>query len=232
GSRGTRWAGGGGWWGGASGARRGAGGGRGEPTREGALTRGDDPPPIERLFIEAEENYDRLKALFADIGPDWRAFRAALDETKARIDELDSPLPGVRRLVEEVRGFDVPDFAPLGRARAEAGRMRAELATLAPRVRAAGKLADRLGDAFGDDRFRRLGDALDGVGATVERVEHILAVVDALSAWVQSGRGSIGALAQDTEISDQFRPTRRRIMREPWRLLEVNRKRPGPLPPR
>ncbi len=204
----------------------------GAPIREGALIRGDDPPPMERLFAQAEENYDRLTSLFEDIGPDWKAFRSALDETSVHLDELDSPLPAVRRLIDEVRGLDAPDVGPLAGARDAVRRMRTELAALAPRVRSAAKLADRLGDTFGDDRFRRLGSALDGVGDAVERVERIIAVATELSAWVRSGRGSIGALAQDPEISDEFRQTRRRVMREPWRLLEVNRRRPGPLPPR
>jgi ABC-type transporter Mla subunit MlaD len=202
----------------------------GAPIQEGTLIRGDDPPPMERLIVDAQRNYDELKVLFHDIGPDWSAFRASLDETAAQVEELDSPLPQVRQFMDEVRALDVPDLGPLTGARDAVGRMQTELATLAPRLRSAAALADRLGGAFGDERFRRLGVALDGMSESVSRVEHILAVANELAAWVQSGRGSVGALAADTEISDEFRQTRRRLFREPWRLLEVNRKRPGPLP--
>jgi hypothetical protein len=203
----------------------------GAPVQEGQVIRGDDPPPVERLFTDAQRDYDELQSLFADIEPEWAALRGAVDETADRLAALESPLPGARKLIDEVRALDVPDLAPLAGARDAIGRMRAEVSALAPRVSAAARLARRLGDAVDDDRIRRLGDALDGLGDSVRRVERIMAVAAELSAWVQSGRGSVGALAQDPEISDEFRQTRRQLMREPWRLLEINRKRPGPLPP-
>ena len=202
------------------------------PVSDGAILRGDDPTPVDRLVGQAQQNYAELKRLAADLAPDWAVLKAALAQMSEELEDFDSALPSLARLRDEVRALEVPDFAPLGGLADVAGQARSQLVAMRPRLRAAGALAERLGTLTADDRFARLSAALDGVGASVARVERMLAIIQGVEDWVQSGRGSVGALLQDIEISDEFRQTRRRVIRQPWQLLDTQKRRISEARPR
>ena len=202
------------------------------PVSDGAILRADDPTPVDRLVGEAQQNYAELTRLVADLAPDWADLKAALAQVSEELEDFDSALPSLTRLRDEVRALEIPDFAPLGGLEELAGQVRAQLVAMRPRLRAAGALAERLGTLTSDDRFTRLSAALDGVGASVDRVERVVAVIQGVQDWVVSGRGSVGALLQDIEISDEFRQTRRRVIRQPWQLLDTQKRRISEARPR
>ncbi|HUS69040.1 MAG TPA: hypothetical protein VMZ28_31100, partial [Kofleriaceae bacterium] len=78
---------------------------------------------------------------------------------------------------------------------------------------------DRVRARLPDDLVARLERSLDGARAAVARLEAIAATGQELAARVRRGQGTIGALMNDPEFSDDAKQLGRILKREPWRVI-------------
>jgi hypothetical protein len=162
-----------------------------------------------------------------------RAALAQLSDTLAEIE----PAPGtyaelgaaVRRLDDAFErmkaGWSAEDLSPadllavaeragafLDRARAELGQTGAALDRLAVDVR---RLRDRMPPGLSD----RLARTLDQARAAIAKVERVVASATELATRVRQGHGTVGALMNDPEFSDDAKQLGRLLKRNPWRIL-------------
>jgi hypothetical protein len=117
-----------------------------------------------------------------------------------------------------------------------AGELRRTAQTLGPELSRAGETlatveerARGLAMIFGTAEQERLLAGVANFRAAIANFERLVTLAQALAAMVERGEGTIGGLAQDRQIYDEFKETHRILKRESWRLLikPTNKGRPA-----
>lgn len=222
---------------------------RARELRDGDWIRGVDPPRMDQVLVRSFNNMAAFRRLLDDVSPSARRLRAALDELTAAIDAME-PVPGAyselagsvarlgdawRELGDDWRAADLDPakLAALARtAGAALDRGRGELARVGEALDRLTADIDRVRGRVPDDLVARLERALDEARGAVTRLEGIAAAGQELAARVRRGQGSIGALMNDPEFSDDAKQLGRILKREPWRVLGHPRKEALEKPPR
>jgi phospholipid/cholesterol/gamma-HCH transport system substrate-binding protein len=206
------------------------------PLRDGDQLRGTDPVRMEQVVVRGFHNMTSFRLLMEELAQPAGELRAALAQLSDTLAEIE-PAPGtyaelgaaVRRLDDAFErmkaGWSAEDLSPadllavaeragafLDRARAELGQTGAALDRLAVDVR---RLRDRMPPGLSD----RLARTLDQARAAIAKVERVVASATELATRVRQGHGTVGALMNDPEFSDDAKQLGRLLKRNPWRIL-------------
>lgn len=213
------------------------------PIRDGDAIRGIDPPRVDRVLQRSYENLmatslfmetvrpagkelmRELRQLFVTLDalePDAESF----DELGDSIDELMTEASAVQDKFASVDvGFDdMRSLAAKARrtfdlADRKIGEIRTKLALLGSEFeRVDAQIPRDLGD-----RFRAIAAEAD---VHLAKVQHTMATVRELQEMLERGEGTIGALANDPEFSDDAKKLGKYIKRHPWVIVGVPRDDP------
>ena len=206
--------------------------------RDGDHIRGIDPPRMDRVLQRSYENLmatslfmDAVRPAGKDLVRELRALfvtldalqpnAASFDDLSGSLDELFAQASAVQDKFASVDvGFDdMRQLADSARRTFDLvdrriGEVRVKLATLGgeiDRIRLA--VPDGL-----DDRVRRV---IADADAHFAKLQNTMATVRELAAMLERGEGTIGALANDPEFSDDAKKLGKYIKRHPWVVVGV-----------
>ncbi len=204
--------------------------------KDGDTVIGIDPPRMDQVLVRSFANMTAFRRLVDQVTPSARELRTALDALAAELDAIE-PVPGAygdfARSIGELgdawgalaqdwrdAGTDPGEWMRLGRSAGEVmDRARGELQRVGAALDRLTADIDRVRGRLPDDLVARLEKALDGARAAVARLEAIAATGQELAARVRRGQGTIGALMNDPEFSDDAKQLGRILKREPWRVI-------------
>jgi ABC-type transporter Mla subunit MlaD len=202
--------------------------------REGDEIRGADPPSLDRVLQRTWDNMTTAAAFAAEVRPELNALTAEVDGLRAILAEL---APGVtlatdiEALVTEAkhtyaalggeagiaqlaavleRTGDVVDEAraTIAKLRASSTQLRAHLAVL----------RDRVGTR-GAEALARIELAIDRVRAAADKIDPLLAHVEALRVAFVRGDGSLLKLMRDPEFPEDAKDLGKVLKRQPWKII-------------
>lgn len=207
---------------------------------EGDRLRGIDPVEIQSVILRSIENTARFRALLIEVRPEARALAAELAETADLLAAAD-PEPGAYATLAD-RTSALLDAAATTRARlaaaglsgerisALAGRagafsdqLSAELARLEADVDAVLADVNRLRGAVSTASLVKLRLAIDQAKTFGNRIDRVVAKVEAIAAAIERGEGTVGALLNDPEFINDAKKLGKILKRQPWRLLGTGR---------
>jgi phospholipid/cholesterol/gamma-HCH transport system substrate-binding protein len=168
---------------------------------DGAVVRAIDPPPIDALLAKSYENLEAAAELVRDGFPEAAELGRALDGLETTLSGFD-PLPSWPRGIE---------LGTLPRLRLTVDP------SLGPRLARFQAALDRVDT--GDPRLARLAAALARIAPLIDGIERVRHDAKGLIAYFAGGRGTLGALAQDVELTDEIKTMTKTLKREPWRAL-------------
>ena len=207
---------------------------RGRPLRAGEAVRGVDAPRIDRSLLDSYDSVKTSQGLLAGLAPEARRLGRSLNELADALDGLlppearpaDAPFPA---LVAEIRatarawdqaGLRWQDITGVaGRARQTVAHIDAAVTEVRGRVQTLREAFARLGVHVPEDMRARLEQALARAEASLARIDHIIEGVQTLMAYLERGQGTIGALLNDPEFSDDAKSLGKMLKRQPWRLI-------------
>ncbi len=201
------------------------------PIRQGDRLRGIDPARMEKIIVTSFDNARRFGELLEELEPSMQLFREQLTLLASTIDSLSPDPKAFSKLGDS-----------LGKASEEFTALRASLA--AGDVAALQRHASALIRSASRD-FRAIDQALEILSAQVNAVrarlpEEFLSRFDQVSADLQAqiatlrgsvatlqeiahrvrtGSGTIGALINDPEFSDDAKKLGRYLKRHPWKII-------------
>jgi ABC-type transporter Mla subunit MlaD len=206
------------------------------PIRDGDRVRGIDPPQMDRVLQRTYENLLSTRDFLDAIAPEARALVGALDRLSYALAQAE-PAPGAWGALGAAAGrardelaatrtawaaAEVPtgDLLALpGRARATLAALEAGLADTRAHLAVLGAEINRLRASIPADLRERLEMALRQTDESLARVERTAATARELLAMVERGQGTLGALANDPEFSDDAKQLGKLIKTHPWRLV-------------
>ncbi|MCP4443805.1 MAG: MCE family protein [Myxococcales bacterium] len=203
------------------------------PLRDGDKVRGIDPARMEEIIVTSFLNAKRFGALLRELEPSRNALRSdleALGRTLASLMQEEAAPPfgesiGVVRselgtLGEKVSSESLPSVSQLQRqSRRLAAEARKDVSTI---TRALDALNDRLAtvkNRVPTGLWTKVESATADARATVARLEATASKADELVEEVASGIGTVGALMNDKEFSDDAKKVGRYIKRHPWEIV-------------
>ncbi len=199
------------------------------PLRDGDEIRGIDPARMEEIIVTSFQNAERFSALLGELRPSMIQLRNNLGELNATLDTI-APIASeswtaLSQVVSEYEQLHetlgaVPSLAGL-RAQGQrlAANARHELGAVS---QALDQLSTRLHAVKGrvpKDLWERFERATTSASASLARLEATMEHIEELSDRVASGIGTVGALINDKEFSDDTKKLGRYIKRHPWELL-------------
>lgn len=207
------------------------------PVEEGDRIRGIDPARMEEIIVTSFLNAKRFGALLAELSPSMNQLRTDLSELQATLDQL-IPGNGSPPLGEMI-AFAADEFAALRASFAELEegsgvpspsdlrRQGRRLATRAQHDFASVSLAldtltsqlQRIQGQVPPELWTKFDGAVTKARTSLTQLEATIAKVDQLASQVASGIGTVGALMNDKEFSDDARKLGRYIKRHPWKLV-------------
>ncbi|HUJ61034.1 MAG TPA: MlaD family protein [Kofleriaceae bacterium] len=205
------------------------------PLRDGSELRGADPPTLDRVLERTWDNLTTVKKFGDELAPEFDALRAQLDQLRANLRALAPDVPlgeDVAALYAEAgRTYDALGDAPgLARIGALAGDARATIAQARGALVRLGTRADALSQSLAALRGRMDGTvdhaiaqaqlALDRVRAAIARLDPLLADVDAISASLAAGDGSLMRLMHDPEFPEDAKELGKILKRQPWKVID------------
>jgi ABC-type transporter Mla subunit MlaD len=220
---------------------------RGEPgaaVHDGQELRGIDPPSLDNVLQHTWTNMTIFQQFVQAVRPEATALRAQLDRLRAQLDAIAADpraaggpaaaVEAVRALVDTARhtyDTSLGGAAGLARIRAVAhdarlaiGDLRAAIDLVGPQLAALAADADRMRDHLAASQtFARAGEAIATVRAVLDKLDPVLANLDALGAQIASGEGSIGRIVRDPEFPEDAKDLGKVIKRQPWKLMEHGR---------
>jgi ABC-type transporter Mla subunit MlaD len=213
------------------------------PVRDGDAIRGIDPPRVDRVLMRSYENLMATSLFMEAVRPagkelmrELRELFVTLDALEPNAESFDELGDSIDELITEATavqdkfasvdvGFDdIRSLAAKARrtfdlADRRIGEIRTKIALLSTEI-------DRLGDQIPTDlgdRFRAIASEAD---VHLAKVQHTMATVRELQAMLERGEGTIGALANDPEFSDDAKKLGKYIKRHPWVVVGVPRDDP------
>lgn len=206
----------------------------GPAVHDGQELRGIDPPDLDNVLQHTWVNLTTFQLFIATVKPELTALRAQLARLRDQLDGL-APAEAFRQargLITAARTTYATTFggatglgelrAMLADARAAVGELRATVDALAPRVDALTAQLARVRDHV--DRtspLARAAETIDAARAALARIDPVLANLDALTARIASGEGSIGRIMSDPEFPEDTRDLGKYLKRHPWKIMET-----------
>jgi phospholipid/cholesterol/gamma-HCH transport system substrate-binding protein len=210
-----------------------------EPGRElaaGAVVRGIDPPKLDdvlsKLYANLQSITEELRAEKDVIDP----FLHDLDHLLATIDEIHSEPGAITRIRDNVSVGTVAALdliAALRRGTDDGVRVRAmaqevsrlwtraerDLHALGPRIDRAKAGLGRLQEVFSPPQRARISTAFETLRRAADAGASVAREVTRLADYVQSGRGTVGALLNDNELVDDIKVIHVMLKDKPWQVL-------------
>lgn len=199
--------------------------------RDGDAVRGIDPARMDLVLVKSFENMTKFRILLDDIAPAAAELRAALAALGQTLDAAE-PHPGAYRSLSDGLGrvgdewdeltarFSSGDpVETIARAGAVIDRTRVELARVSAALDLLGADVDRIRSRIPPDLLARLTGAIATARASVTQLQTIAATAADLAARVRRGEGTVGALMNDPEFSDDAKQLGKILKRQPWRVL-------------
>ena len=208
----------------------------GHELADGAIVRGIDPPKLDdvlsKLYANLQSITEELRAEKDVIDP----FLHDLDQLLATIDEIHSEPGAITRIRDNVSVGTVAALdliAALRRGTDDGTRVRAmarevsrlwtraekDLRALGPRFDRAQAGLERLQVVFSPKERARITAALGTLRRAADAGASIAREVTRLADYVQSGRGTIGALLNDNELVDDIKVIHVMLKDKPWQVL-------------
>jgi hypothetical protein len=212
--------------------------------REGDELLGKDPPSLDRVLQRTWDNLTALAAFRDEVRPELEALRTQVTELRAHLDPTSAtaianadmivPMFGeLSGLVDQAHTLRDTGLggeagrAHLGevidRSRALIAATSADFAKLEVNATAlrAGleRLRGRLGTK-GDAAIASVELAIDRVKEDIDKVEPLLAQVDALDRSLARGDGSLMKLMRDPEFPEDAKELGKIMKRQPWKIID------------
>jgi ABC-type transporter Mla subunit MlaD len=205
---------------------------------EGDELCGRDPPSLDRVLQRTWDNLQVISRFTAELRPEMDALRTQLRELQQHLGDL-APDVQLRADIAALSAEAARTYDALGGgagidrmsalaadARATTAQVRAMIATLGTKADtlAAGLRAvrDRL-DTRGQAIIDRAALAVERVQAIAGKLDPLLAQVDAITAALARGEGSLMKLANDPEFPEDAKELGKIIKRHPWRVIDHSR---------
>ncbi|MBN1947291.1 MAG: MCE family protein [Bradymonadales bacterium] len=176
----------------------------------------------EHLDLVVQDNADQVEVIIAGVEETVTSIRTLVTDNQPRIDNIVQTLESAMVELDQL-GMGLNEAVGDGRViRSATERLEEVLNSLSQQ--APGILADVGSSAQRLDRILEEGEEplvqtltnASGLSAELATASGELA---ALAAYVNAGRGSIGALLRDDELYDDIRELIRELKRRPWRLV-------------
>ncbi|MCA9673824.1 MAG: hypothetical protein H6708_12870 [Kofleriaceae bacterium] len=206
------------------------------PIREGDQVRGVDPPNLDRLLQRTWDNLTELKTFVDTIRP-WTvditvsaqalgATVLSLEPSPGAFDAIDAEVQGAasdaRRIVmDALEGtFDPAAFRRLAaRVRVVVGSLEDTSDQIGARLTLLRYALRRAGDQLPKDVRATLDRALAAGQAAMKEAGRVLGEMRGMMDDASWGKGTIGALAGDLELIDDFKEVVKVLKRHPWRVV-------------
>ncbi len=204
------------------------------PVAAGEVYRGVDPPMIDRLIQKGYANLRATLAIMRALRPDLRELGAAAGAVRARLEAIASPdrlrrlrasleaaLAEAGRLLAVLRAASEPGGAPrrILRSVDAIAERREALARSSEKAVALSRRGEELAALLSAEERARLTRSLERLREAGARAAELAALAERLLARVKQGRGRIGRLLTDVELSDEIKDAHRVLKESPWRAL-------------
>jgi hypothetical protein len=200
--------------------------------KSGDHIRGIDPPILDRAVYRAMYNLNVSRQFIAELGPEMAQMRDNLRELNTNLQDVLPQSDTWDQLIADTGTFSdqlgtlidgTPEFSRIDRA-INTGRRTLRRGSAQAREAQAGIMQlraelDRIGGLIPPDlapKFELVKRRLD---ANLIRIEKMLGDVGHMLAKLERGEGTLGAIANDPEFSDDARGLGKILKREPWRLF-------------
>jgi ABC-type transporter Mla subunit MlaD len=216
----------------------------GEMLHDGDTLVGRDPPSLDRVLQRTWDNLTTLGTFTDEIRPELDALRAQIDELRGHfattgdsavpnaaqigplIDDASTITAQIRQLRERGLGglAGAAELAAvIDRARGVLAASRGsldKLAASATELRAAISSARGRIGTKGDQAIAAVELAIDRVRADIAKVDPLLAQIEAFSAQLARGEGSLMKLMRDPEFPEDAKELGKVIKRHPWKIID------------
>jgi ABC-type transporter Mla subunit MlaD len=198
------------------------------PIKEGDKLRGIDPARREHILVTGFLNARRLEALLEELRPSQELLKQELDTLAKTLDELSGPdydslrqelkrtRVGYSDLHEKLQGVDrelVDSARRLGkRALTQSQRLEGQLHQLSTQIQ-------NLQTQLGPELSAKLTAFYEEAQNDLQILTQTLAQLEALKEGIALGQGTVGALINDPEFSDDAKQLGRYLKRHPWKLI-------------
>ncbi len=204
------------------------------PVVEGDKLRGVDPARIEHIIVTSYLNARHFGELLEELEPSMEQLKVeslALAQTLAQLEVSPGTYDAIVESTSEARqSFDElratlsadkqPTFGALARSsrrllklvRVELARMSADLDLLTARIES---VRSRLPDDLG----AKYAQAITEARSNLATIQGTIAKLEDLAERVAAGHGTVGALMNDPEFSDDAKKLGRYLKRHPWELI-------------
>jgi len=203
------------------------------PLKDGDRIRGVDPARMEEIIVTSFLNAKRFGALLEELRPSTEQLRADLTTLSATLEELAPDAtavaigPAISRVSTEWTALsatlDAANLPPMGVLRSQSRTLatyaRTDFGELSRGLDQLNARMQRVRDRVPEDLWRKFTTVSRDAQNHLARLEKVVQSVEELSQEVQSGLGTIGALMNDKEFSDDAKSLGRYIKRHPWKFL-------------
>lgn len=205
------------------------------PLRDGDELRGRDPPSLDRVLQRTWDNLMTAARFAAEVRPEFAALTAELDALQATMLDIAPEVlfrDDFRELVDESKrtyaalGGDAGlarigaladgTRTTIGQARTAIAKLRTSADGLTASLRT---LRARIDDK-GVEALTRIEQAIERTRAAIDKVDPLLAQVEALRQHIERGDGSLLKLARDPEFPEDAKELGRILKRQPWKILD------------
>ncbi len=207
--------------------------------REGDQVMGRDPPSLDRVMQDTWRNLMIAKTFADEVKPEAQAFAvqlAALADNAAAVlpsgssaGALRDELLGLAVQAKQLRDVELGGRDGLARMAAMVDRLRATIAqgkamlasleTHADALRAAIATASGHVDGKGAATLAAIDRAIERTRAAIDKIDPLLAQVQALNDRLARGEGSLGRLMKDPEFPEDAKELGKILKRKPWRIF-------------
>lgn len=200
----------------------------------GEVHRGVDPPMIDRLIQKGYANLRATLAIMRELRPDLRELGAVIGSVRARLEgigpperlrrlraSLESAVAEAGRLLAALRAASEDGRAPRGILRdlGAIGERREAFARAGENADALARRGEELAALLSAEERARLTRSLERLREAGAHAAELAALAERLLARVRQGRGTIGRLLTDVEMSDEIKDAHRVLKESPWRAL-------------
>ena len=203
---------------------------------DGAIVRGIDPPKLDDVLSKL---YQNLQSITEELRQDKDVvdpFLRDLDHLLATLDDIHSEPGAITRIRDNVSVGTVAALdliATLRKGTDDGVRIRAtaqevsrlwtrtekEMRSLGPRFDRAQAGLERLQEVFSPSERARISKTFETFSKAADIGANVAHEIARLADYVQSGRGTLGALMNDVELVDDLKVIHQMLKDKPWMTL-------------